>query len=60
MSEEKNVVITWSWLDVLSLFPDWSQQKCEEILNGIAKGLHDRSVEIGWEIMESLIAMEGH
>ena len=59
MNEDEMVVIRWSWEDVQSLRPDWSQEKCDEMLDAIAKGLHDRSIELGWEIMETLIEMEG-
>ena len=59
MNEDEMVVIRWSWEDVQSLRPDWSQEQCDEMLDTIAKGLHDRSIEVGWEIMETLIQMEG-
>jgi hypothetical protein len=59
MNEDEMVVIRWSWQDVQSLRPDWSQEKCDEVLGTIAKGLHDRSIELGWEVMETLIEMEG-
>ena len=59
MNEDEMVVIRWSWEDIQSLRPDWSQEKCGEMLDAIAKGLHDRSIELGWEIMETLIEMEG-
>jgi hypothetical protein len=52
------VVIKWSWEDVQSLRPGWSQEQCDEMLDTIAKGLHERSVELGWEIMEILIGIE--
>ena len=59
MNDDEMVVIRWSWEDVQSLRPDWSQEKCDEMLDTIAKGLHERSVELGWEIMETLIEIEG-
>ena len=58
MNENGTVVIRWSWEDVQSLQPYKSEDECRELLNQISKGLHDRSIEIGWEIMESLIEME--
>lgn len=57
--EEDMVIIRWSWEDVQSLRPDLSKDECLEMLDQIAKGLHDRSIEIGWEIMDTLISMEG-
>jgi len=56
--DSDNVVIKWSWEDVQSLRPKWSQDECDEMLDKIAKGLHDRSVELGWDIMEILIGIE--
>lgn len=54
---EQYVVIRWSWEDIQSLRPKLSQTQCMELLDEISKGLHDRSVEFGWEIMETLIQM---
>lgn len=56
--DSDKVVIKWSWEDVQSLRPDLSEDESLEMLDQIAKGLHDRSIEIGWEIMETLIGME--
>lgn len=51
------VVIRWSWKDIQSLRPELSKDQCIELLDEISNGLHDRSVELGWEIMETLIQM---
>jgi len=51
------VVIKWSWEDVKTLRPELSTQESILMLNNIGKELHDRSVELGWEVMESLIQM---
>lgn len=51
------VVIKWSWEDVQTLRPELSQEESLVMLDMIAKGLHDRSVELGWEVMETLIQM---
>jgi hypothetical protein len=58
MNENGTVVIRWSWEDIQSLQPYKSEDECRELLNHISNGLHDRSIEIGWEILESLIEME--
>jgi len=58
MNDNETVVIRWSWEDVQSLQPYKSEDECRDLLDRISKGLHDRSIEIGWEIMESLIEME--
>ena len=54
---DNEVVIKWVWKDIQSLRPKLSQAQCIELLDEISKGLHDRSVELGWEIMETLIQM---
>ena len=58
MNTEDTVVIRWSWEDVHSLLPYKSENECREMLSRISKGLHDRSIEAGWEIMETLITLE--
>jgi len=51
------VVIKWSWEDVQSLRPDLSKEESFAMLDTIAKGLYNRSIELGWEVMETLIQM---
>lgn len=51
------VVIKWSWEDVQSLRPDLSKEESLAMLDTIAKGLYNRSIELGWEVMEVLIQM---
>lgn len=58
MNTEDTVVIRWSWEDVHSLMPYKSENECREMLRRISKGLHDRSIEAGWEIMDTLITLE--
>ena len=52
------VVIKWSWEDVQSLRPDMTKKQALEMLDSIGKHLHERSVELGWEVMETLIQIE--
>lgn len=52
------VVIKWAPGDVETLRPDWSLEQCEEALENMAKHLKDRSIELGWEIMEELLEDE--
>ena len=54
---DNEVVIKWVWKDIQSLRPKLSRAQCIELLDEISKGLHDRSVELGWEVMETLIQM---
>jgi len=58
MNTEDTVVIRWSWEDVQSLLPYKSENECREMLSKISNGLHDRSIEAGWEIMDTLITLE--
>ena len=56
--EVDTVRIVWSWEDVRMLRPDLSDDECRDMLWRIADSLHDRSIEVGWEIMDCLIQME--
>jgi len=52
------VVIKWSAEDIQQLRPDWALDYCEEVLEKFGRALTDRSIEVGWEIMEVLLSME--
>ena len=56
--EDECVEIKWAWEDVQMLFPDLSDNECHVMLMRIGDNLRDRSIEVGWEIMECLIRME--
>ena len=56
--EVDTIRVVWSWEDVRMLRPDLSDDECRDMLFRIADSLHDRSVEVGWDIMDSLIRME--
>lgn len=51
---EKIVTISWCPTDVKQLYPHWSDEKCVEILDTISGYLEDRSIELGWEVLETL------
>jgi hypothetical protein len=51
-------VAGFTWKDVQSLKPEWTQEKCEEIFDRVTLALHERLVETGWEILEILIDWE--
>ena len=53
--DPKKVYIVWCWDDVQTLRPDWSEEQCQTALDSIRKGLQDRSVELGWDIMDILL-----
>ena len=56
--EEECVEIRWSWEDVQMLCPDLSEDDCHVMLMRIGDSLRDRSIEVGWEIMDCLVRME--
>lgn len=59
MSNERfKVTITWEVEDIKSLRPNWSEDKCEEVLGEISGQLEDRSIELGWEVIEDLLNMD--
>jgi hypothetical protein len=49
------VYIVWCWEDIKSIRPKWSDEKCKQVLDRIGKYLVNRSIELGWEVMECLI-----
>ena len=52
------VTITWTWRDVKTLHPDWSEDECKSYLMKVSMILRDRSVSLleaiewGWGILE--------
>lgn len=54
---QANVPVTIRWVeeDVQQLRPNWSIYKCRGALEYVGKYLKDRSIETGWEILESLL-----
>lgn len=52
------VVITWTAVDVQALHPDWTLEKCEDVLFDISERLETRCIELGWELIEDLIDMQ--
>lgn len=51
------VVIKWSWEDVQALRPNLSKEESLVMLEKISRNLEERSIELGWEIMEMSIQM---
>jgi hypothetical protein len=48
------VNITWRAEDVQTLKEDWTLLECRDWLNVNGKYIVDRSIEIGWEVIEEL------
>jgi hypothetical protein len=57
--EDDMVIIRWTWEDVQSLRPELSKDECLELLDRIGGSLADRSIELGCEVMQILVSMEG-
>ncbi len=51
------VVIKWSWEDVQTLRPHFNKEQSLVMLDTISRRLEERSIELGWEVMEVLIQM---
>lgn len=57
--KQMTVTIKWSAEDIQAIRPNLTLEQAEELLDTIGESLKDRSIEIGWEIMETLITLEG-
>jgi hypothetical protein len=51
------VVIKWVAEDIQQLRPDWTPEQCEDMLHKVGSHLKDRSIEIGWEILDMLLVV---
>ena len=40
------ITITWTWRDVKTLHPDWSEDECKSYLMKVSMILRDRSVSL--------------
>ena len=54
---ESYATIRWVPADIKSLHPDWSDEKCADVLSHIASDLEDASISAGWEAIDVLIRM---
>ena len=55
---EKYVETSWCPADVKALYEHWSDEKCQDMLFKVANYLEDRLIELGWQVLEDLIAMQ--
>jgi hypothetical protein len=51
--------VVWRAEDVKSINGAWSLEKCEEWLQDNERYISDRLIELGWEVMDTLLKMEG-
>lgn len=47
--------VEWTVDDVLTLRPEWTREKAEEFLDINEKHIQNRIVELGWEVIESML-----
>jgi hypothetical protein len=53
-------LVGWSVDDVLSLRPDWSDDRADEFLRKYQRQIVDLMVERGWDAIETFLAEEEH
>lgn len=54
------VYIVWRYEDVQALCPQLNDEEAIEALQEVGDHLKDRSTEEGWEILKSLLDLNGH
>ena len=52
---EVYATISWCPADVQELRPNWSNERCMEALERVGGALEDRSIELGWEVLDTLL-----
>lgn len=53
--DEKFAPVVWTSEDVLTLRPEWTKDMAEEWLAQNERRIQDRLVELGWEVIETLL-----
>ena len=56
---EEYAQVVWRAEDVKSINGAWSLEKCEEWLQDNDEHISDRLIELGWEVIDTLLSMEG-
>lgn len=51
--------VEWTPEDVTTLREDMTMEEAEAFLQSNQKYIQDRLVELGWEVLESLLAYDG-
>jgi hypothetical protein len=56
MSDHTNeVAVKWVGEDIKAIRPDWSADKCDEVMGEIGKQLNDRVIEVGNDVLYYLV-----
>ena len=50
--------VVWRAEDVQALKKNWSLPRCEEWLEDNERHIADRLIELGWDVMDTLLNME--
>ena len=50
--------ITWVAEDIQTLRPNWTLEQCDDWLGSNSTHIEDRSTELGWEVIDSLLESE--
>lgn len=51
--------VEWTVEDIKTLREDWTAEQAEEFLQNNQRRIQDRLVELGWEVIETLLSYEG-
>ena len=51
----KYATVKWTVDDILTLRPEWTKERAEEFLDINEKYIQARLVELGWEVIESML-----
>jgi len=50
--------VKWHASDIQGFRPDWTLERCDEWLHNNRKYIIDRSIELGHEVIETLLEIE--
>lgn len=53
--DNKFATVSWCAEDIQTLRPDWTTEQAEEWLLTNQRYIRDRLVELGWEVIETLL-----
>lgn len=54
--EQNYAGVHWQPIDIRSLKPDWSNEKCVDFLDSIEQYLEESMIAYGWGIISSMIS----
>ena len=55
---EEYAKVVWRAEDVKAIKGAWTLERCEEWLQDNDRHISDRLIELGWEVMDTLLQME--